>query len=1064
MGTLAAVALRAGLVALILLIAAEALHAERLSITAYTVADGLPHSIVKRIVADSRGFVWFATRRGLARFDGERFLTYGVEDGLPITSVNHVLVTSSGAYWVATNGGGVCRLRTETRLERSAGVNQLRFTSCAARDTMETNRVNVLHEDRRGRIWAGSDGGLLRLIETGDGATLEPVALDLSGLPDRSVQVWAFAEDGRGALWLGTSWGLVRLVDGRSPIHYQIQPTRGADHVWAVSASDANRIWIGHDTGLIVFAQDELEPEAQGTRHRVLQVQSRAYSRRPSLPAASGEAVRIPTVPETSTGSVFALHRAAGGQIWIGSRHGLTRFDGEQLFTYQEADGVPRVDALAEDSSGHLWIAGLTGALKLARTGFVKYTDEDGLPPRIRSVFETQSGDLIVSGWPSLHRFDGKRFRLVSLNLSADGREPDLLAPVLQSRAGEWWVPGRAGLYRFPSVKALDQLSRVSPRAIYTTQDGLAGNDVFRLFEDSGGNIWIARSAPTRTILTRWDRASGRFARFTESDGLPAFSRPLAFSEDRYGAIWVGFWNGGVARYRSGGFTLFTTSDGVPPGPVGHLYSDPDGRLWLGASGGGIARIDAPQSERPLFVRYTIAQGLSSDYVTAITGDRSGRVYLGSFSRRGTVSSIDRLDPSSGRVRHYTLPPGLEGSEVDAAFRDRHGTLWFATAGGLLSLEPSPDEASVPPSIYIGSVRVGGAAYDVSALGELDVAGLELKPNDNQIEIEYFSIAAAPPVRYQYRLDGADSDWSDPTAQSSIHYAKLASGRYRFAVRAIAADGQVSVQPASLAFQIAPPFWRRWWFLMGGGMLVLVAVYGLHRFRVGRLLELERVRTRIATDLHDDIGSGLTQIAILTEIAQRRITERDPAVVEPISRVSSISRELVDSMSEIVWAINPRNDRVGDLAARMRRFASDVLDGQHIALRFQSQEDVLDLPMGAHHRRECLLVFKEAIHNAVRHARCSGVTVQIGLFGRALVLTIADNGVGFDRRGTSLGQGLRSMEARARTMGGSLEVVSWPDAGTTVRFSVLLDRRIAVRRSVAEKDPDNVEGAGTSLS
>jgi signal transduction histidine kinase/ligand-binding sensor domain-containing protein len=1070
-----AMSLRVISTALVLLVFARPVGAERLSITAYTSADGLAHYSVKKIVTDSRGFVWFATRRGLTRYDGQRFLTYGVQDGLPIPSVNHLLVTTRGTYWVATNGGGVCRLRTEAPHERLRGASSPLFTTCAAGETPDANRVNVLYEDRHGQVWAGSDGGLLRLVEGDSRVTLEPVPLDLPGRPDRAVQIWGFAEDRQGSLWLGTSWGLLRRAKSGATYRYRIEPARGSDNVWDVLVDDDNRIWIGHDTGLIVFKPDDLKPGRHAGRDRALRIASKRHSPRPALPATPGEAIRIHIVSGRSNEFVSALHRSSDGIIWIGGRHGLTRFDGNHLTSYESAQAVPHVAAIAGDARGDIWVTGVNGAMKLTRAGFVTYTADDGVPPRIRSFFESPSGDLLVNGWPSLRRFDGARFMPVPLNLPAD-RSVEMRAPVLQTRAGEWWVPGEAGLYRFPAVPALDDLGRVQPMAIYTTRDGLAGDDVALLFEDSIGNVWIGTWAPTRMVVTRWNRATERFDRFTESDGLPPFSRPLAIDEDRAGDVWVGFWNGGVARYRHGRFTLFTENDGAPPGPIGRLYTDTNGRLWLGASGGGLGRVDVPHAERPQFARYTMAQGLSSDHVTAITGDRSGRIYVGTLPVGGTMSSIDRLDPATGQVRYYTLPTGLEATEVDAAFRDRHGTLWFGAPGTLLSLAPSSDDASSPPAIYIGGVRVAGAPYAISALGETTVGGLQLKPTENQLEIEYFSVAARSAVRYQYRLEGADGDWSDPTAQHSIHYANLPPGRYRFTVRAIAADGEVSVQPASVAFQIGPPFWRQWWFVASGVMLVVLAAWGLHRVRVGRLLDLERVRTRIATDLHDDIGSSLTQIAILTEVAQRRMTERDPAIVESISRVSSISRELVDSMSEIVWAINPCNDRVQDLAARMRRFATDLLTSQDIGFHFCSPDPVIDMAMTAEKRRQSLLVFKEAIHNAVRHSRCTGISVELVLVGRSLVWTMSDNGRGFDPRQSSHGHGLRSMAARARAIGGRLEIASQPGRGTTVRFTVALDRgarlRCAARGTdrpvpsefAAPFEPVSIDGTGASGS
>ena len=984
---------------LLVLTSSADLHAERLATTKYTTAHGLPHPEVRNIVADSRGFIWFSTRLGLSRFDGQRFLTYGIAEGLPISSVNHLLETSRGAYWVATNGGGACRLNTLTSGETTSS-NTSRFSTCAAGETPEGSRVNVLYEDRTGQIWAGTDGGLSRLSEANGKAQLEPVALGVPSRPDRALAIWALAEDSNGSLWMGTSWGLVRRRNDGRTTHYGIEPLRGFDHVRTVEPDGHNRLWIGHDTGLIVFRPDD------GDWSRLL----------------SGQ-------------KVWDLHLSPEGDMWIGTSHGLTHFDGAR-FTPHVAAQRHSVYAIAKDRAGHVWISGEDGAVKLAATGFVRYTEADGISESpILSVFESPAGELrVAQPRQRVHGFDGTRFTAVRPNLSADRLDADGVGAPIQDHAGEWWVPGAAGLYRFPAVDSLEKLSRTRPKAIYTSRDGLAGEDFFRLLEDSRGDIWIARRVPSGSPLTRWERSTATFHRYSENDGLPAFRRAIRLAEDRSGSIWVAFWGGGLARYRNGRFTLFTESDGVPPN-IGAIHVDRAGRLWIGG-GDGLMRVDAPESDPPSFVRYTTAQGLASNTVYSITDDLEGRVYL------GMTSGVDRLDPVTGAVKHVALPDGLAGREVEVAFCDRQGTLWFGTSQGLVSFVPPPDRPGSPPAVFIGGLRISGVQRSISELGETHVPALEVGPNQNQVQIDFFGIStAAPVVRYQHKLENADEKWSEPTDQRSVNFASLSPGRYRFLVRAISADGLVSPVPASLDFRIAPPIWRRWWSLTAVALLLSMAIYALHQMRVARLLELERVRTRIATDLHDDIGSSLTQIAILSEVAERRMTQPDPAVVQPISRVSTISRELVDSMSDIVWAIDPKHDRLFDLAVRMRRFAADMLATRRIALRFRSPDELHDVPIDTDQRRQMFLVFKEAMHNAVRHSRCTEIQIDFGLEAQQLVLRVSDNGTGFDAGGATEGHGLASMHARTRAIGGALQVTSQPGHGTVVRFEVPLASR-----------------------
>jgi signal transduction histidine kinase len=259
-------------------------------------------------------------------------------------------------------------------------------------------------------------------------------------------------------------------------------------------------------------------------------------------------------------------------------------------------------------------------------------------------------------------------------------------------------------------------------------------------------------------------------------------------------------------------------------------------------------------------------------------------------------------------------------------------------------------------------------------------------------------------------------------------------------VRALNSEGAVSPRPASIAFVILPPVWLRWWFQLLAVAVAGATIYWLHHYRVTRLLELERVRTRIATDLHDDIGSSLSQIAILSEVANRHVDSAHPNLAEPLTDIAGISRELVDSMSDIVWAIDPERDHLDDLVHRMRRFASDVFSPRDVRLEFQSPAGSQNLQMGADLWRQIFLIFKESVHNVVRHSSATGVSVDFQIEHGWLNLKIEDNGGGFDTVGESDGHGLRSMRERARNMGGDIGIQSGP-AGTTVTLRVPVGRR-----------------------
>jgi signal transduction histidine kinase len=392
------------------------------------------------------------------------------------------------------------------------------------------------------------------------------------------------------------------------------------------------------------------------------------------------------------------------------------------------------------------------------------------------------------------------------------------------------------------------------------------------------------------------------------------------------------------------------------------------------------------------------------------------------------------------RIRHYTTADGLATGGLLAAFRDRNGVLWFGSREGLSRLEPQPEQPASPPPVFISGVRVRGAARPVSALGEIELRGLDLPSDQNQVELEFVALGfrAGETLRYQYRLESRDLDWSRPAEQRTVNYASLEPGTYRWQVRAVTADGIASA-PANATFTIQPPILQRWWLRLLLAALACTILYAAYRRRLARLLELERLRTRIAADLHDDIGSTLSQIAILSEVAHR--SPSTSGGVEPLSDIADLSRELVDSMSDIVWAIDPEQDRLDDLAHRMRRFASDLFGHNGTQVRFQAPAAEPNPVVGADIRRQVFLIFKESLHNMARHSGCTEVEIRLRLENHSLHLAIADNGKGFDAEQIEGGHGLASMAARARRLGGSLAMDSAPGRGTSLRLEVPLAPR-----------------------
>ncbi len=671
--------------------------------------------------------------------------------------------------------------------------------------------------------------------------------------------------------------------------------------------------------------------------------------------------------------------------------------------------------------------------MKVGRSGFSTYSEADNIPFADGFVKGLDGATYVITRGDRqtrLSRFDGRSFTSIrpawppQIDYHGWGRGQI----GFESKTGEWWIATGRGLARF----AAGIHNHTAPSRIYTTHDGLPGNDIFRLFEDSRSNVWIGTITPDQKAgLALWSQSGGSFRTFDQKDGLPKDVIPTSFAEDRHGSIWITLYNGGVVRLRRGVNRFDYFGREQLPGACFTLYVDSSGRLWIGTSR-GLIRVDDPAQDTPQFTAYKTAQGLASDSVEGITEDRWGRIYL------ATGRGVDRFEPLTtgiGRIKHYTTAEGIAPGELNLAFKDSDGAIWFGTALGVSRLIPVQDSPRPPPPVLLTGIAVGGIPHPIADLGQASVAGLRIPQTPLRVDFVGLDYSPGEALRYQYMLDGIDRDWGPLTEQRSVVYGSLSPGGYRLLVRAVTSDGAVSPQPASISFTVLPPLWRTWWFVSLCAIAASGLAFTIHRYRLAQVLALANVRTHIATDLHDDIGASLSQIAVLSEVALRSQSDADESGITPLTQIAGISRELIDGMSDIVWAINPENDFLDNLVYRMRRIATDLLGAHKIALVFRSSATVQDLKIAADVRRHVYLIFKEGIHNIARHSSATSVEVALELIGERLELRLSDNGKGFDPDMDFDGRGLANIRKRAAAIQALVNWKSTAGEGSTLILS-----------------------------
>jgi ligand-binding sensor domain-containing protein/two-component sensor histidine kinase len=966
------------------------LKADQLPARAYTTADGLPVNRMNDILADRLGFLWFASEEGLTRFDGYQFQTFGTADGLPSKAITALLQDHDGTYWLGTHKG-LCHFDGST-------FKLYPFP--------QPNVVNVLFQDRRGRIWCGSINGLFVLRQ----GKLEKLAGIQATGTDATIA--AITEDKTGTIWAAFLGSLWRISDHEPAVQFTAKDGL-AGRISSLLTDARGRVWVGTWNGVQLL--------------KTMPVKGAAFEG--TWGAKDG----------LSSGIVQWLLRTSDGVLWALSEPGLTSWqessDKPVFRIRHDAQGwlSGRNDLAAEDRQGSIWIGTEShGVIRVSLNGLTTFGRAEGLlSEKIRDLFEDQAGDLLtVTRIDSPDAEVNKRFRsqiLYRLNNNAwqpvNPRYPESASKpgwgerqvAIQDHLGEWWISTEAGLFRFPAVP-LEKLAETSPKAHYTSRDGLGTNDVFRLHEDGHGDIWVGTMGGG---VFRWDRRTQRFQKVgddSESAG--------EFQHDSAGNVWIGWWNKpGLGRFRNGQLEIFHTTQGLSPGGATDILQDHQGRLWITMTR-GLSRIDDPAAQVPKIYTYAHVDALAGHRLECITEDRNGVLYI------GTHNGLVEFNPATEAVRHLGMKDGLPDEDVLSAFCDRQGILWFGTHGGLVRLQPPHRPAKTLVPLRIVGLRMGGHARPVSKLGETSMEGLRLNPGENMLQIEYADLAldAAGPLQYQYLLGGTGSAWSPASKDRTLQFASLSPGRYALAIRAVDALGNPVSEVVTARFRVMPQFWQTWWFQLLCAALACGIVALIYRYRVSRLIAVQKLRSRIAFDLHDEVGSGLTQIAIWSELARQNGHSGGD---DHLEQIAVSSRALVDTIGDIIWTVNPQRDSVRELVQRVRYFATEICTASDLQLQFEVNSEGLNRQANSEIRRDVFLIAKEAIHNAVRHAACSRIRIRFRIFNERLELEISDDGTGISAAAAQ-GNGMTSMRQRARLLGGRIEWSAAEGGGTKV--------------------------------
>jgi signal transduction histidine kinase len=304
-----------------------------------------------------------------------------------------------------------------------------------------------------------------------------------------------------------------------------------------------------------------------------------------------------------------------------------------------------------------------------------------------------------------------------------------------------------------------------------------------------------------------------------------------------------------------------------------------------------------------------------------------------------------------------------------------------------------------------------------------------------EIELSPVNFIGEKENKILYQLSGWDDEWKELSIGSTVRYEQLPPGDYTFVTKSVNAAGMDSTE-TKMGFTVVPPFYLSWWFIAVAVFLLAGILYVTYRFRLHKALEMEKMRTRIATDLHDDIGATLSSISFYSEAVKQKAKEKLPEVTHTLEKMGEISRTMVTGMSDIVWAINPLHDDMEKMQQRMKMYAAELCAVKNLVLHVDADAMIKNLKPGLEQRKNIYMIFKEALNNSLKYAQCKNIWLSLKQVNHRFVMQIRDDGIGFDTSSEQAGNGLQNMKRRAAEIGGSLIIESGKGEGAMIELSV----------------------------
>lgn len=990
----------------------------------FTINNGISNNSINDIIQTKDGYLWIATKDGLNRYDGQSFKIFKTnssdETSLPENYIMCLYEDRKNNLWIGTWGLGVCKYDP--------------FHESFIKIDKSTNNdfVQSIEEDESGNIWFGTTLNGLKKYNPSTGIISTFNSKTAGTLSLSADNIMSIFIENKNSLWLAT-WGsgIIKFDPARGVISQFMHDGSKTNSltnnfVWCIAKADSNSMYISTDAGLDLFYPKE-----------------KLFVHSPNVPAEYRQrfhtAIRQTLVDNT-------------GKLWIGSYDYqgllvLTRGDSfNSSFVHLTNDDddphsliCERIRWLYEDKQNNIWIGTEDGLNKLPKTkAFQQYkyipTRKNTLGGRvISSIYEGRNNTLWVGfGGNGFDKIDLKRNRITHFKSRAETRNSlntnDVICLIEDSHGIIWIGTSNGGLNRY------DPTTNTFKRFMYNPSNpySIKSNWVQQILETSGNLLLIG----TNDGLQIFDRKTEVFKSFSPNIGAESAKIPELISvnslyEDNQKNIWIGTWLDGLFSYDPAAKKIshyFPDSkrNSISGNKISSIVQDSKGYIWIGTYSNGLNKLDKLSGK---FTFYNTSNGLPNDCVFGILEDENNFIWI------STMKGLAKLNPS-GIFRVYDVEDGLVNNQFNwhAYHKNAQGKMYFGGISGFVSF--FPDSIKIEdhiPIVALTSFKV----FDKEAILQRSLTTtkeITLEHNQNFFSIDFTALDLTPVYKHQfsYMLEGIDPQWVHSGSRTTAFYTDIKYGSYRFLVKASNADG-IWGAPTSISLIIHPAWWNTWWFRTFSIGLIIGLFFAGYRFRVNQLLKIEKIRFSIASDLHDEIGSNLSSISVDSQSLMSSSTLNESERELSID-ISKTAKETVDAMRDIIWFINPKNDFNEDIIFKMKQTAAKHLSNMEWS--FEASEDARIDSFNLDVRRNIFLLYKEALTNVVRHSKAKKCSIVISGSPKNFLLSIQDDGIGFDWKDIKSTNGIRSMEARTQKVKGKLNIVSSTNKGTKIELVI----------------------------